>query len=199
MSLQLTRRTVQIGKLNLRPELHGDESVPAIDIPLSCLMINGSTFDRVLMEEGAHAMFFIAVQVAEGETQFKAVFAGLLEPLKLAHKIEGVNAHLYMGSHVVSFSKAKLKDVTLDMMPEGGLTRMSATLQAQLELDGTVDALQEVVGKQIEIAIEVPEYNARLILAPPADEKQSDFVDGPLDKPQQKKRGRPRKGRPHAP
>jgi len=183
---QLGRQTCQLDKLNLRKEKHGAQEVDAIDVPLTAIILTPGKFDQLMLEEGAHTRLFI-----HSGTAFEPAFKVLDGILRLAEPIGGVLFTFYIGRKVISFLDARLKDVTL-YLQSGGNVLLEATLQCHPELDGTIDALQEKVHKQVEFEFRAENYGEAPAEQPAQDEKQADFVDGPLDKPEQKKRrGRP--------
>ena len=57
--MKLKKRVAKIGpSINTRTEKHGEENVPAIDIPLSSIMLTGKELGRLLRQETAAEDWF---------------------------------------------------------------------------------------------------------------------------------------------
>lgn len=193
MSLKLGQRTCQIGpSINSRTQKAGQNDVPALDIPLSQIVIDSNNLDALLLEEGAWDRLFIE---PVDNKPIAPVFP-LLAPLRFREKIGNVNLTLIIGSHQLALEKVTLASVTLELQ-EGGMCHLSFTLQCLTEQVGDdLRVLVEHQNKQVLLELHANNYGA------PAEEKpkktkQIDLVDGPLDAPKQpKKRGRPAKRKP---
>ncbi len=194
MPLSLVRRTAQIGpSINSRTQKHGEEDVGALDIPLAAIVLDANNFDAINLEASAHDRLFI--EPVDGPIRPLFEFWGCINFEK---KIEDVWIEFYLGRRTLTLPKVKLAHVRL-LRLEGGMTHMSCTVQClTADVGDSLKALIDHQNKQIEFALECPDYGVKAE-ASAAQPEQGDFVDGPLDKPIQtakRGRGRPRKEKP---
>lgn len=123
--ITIGRRPCKIGSsVNTRSEKHGDEDVPACDIPLDGIMLEAEELNTLLADPGAHrALFSKPRNGAPQEPMFKQ-----LKPFVLVDKFTG-SVELTLAGQVV----LELEDVTLARVriePQvGGLTMLSLQVQ----------------------------------------------------------------------
>lgn len=125
--LNLKKRPCKIGLgINTRTEKHGDDDVPACDIPLEGVMLEAKELDA-LLGDGAHkALFASAGKGSVDEPRLRQ-----LKPLKLKDKFEECAATIFVGmddAGEVEIENAKLANITLEPQV-GGLTAMSLKVQ----------------------------------------------------------------------
>lgn len=183
--LTISKRPCQLGiTINTRRELHGDEAVPACDIPIAGITLDANELNSFLGEPTAHRALFNR-KGSHDEPLFPQ-----LEPFQLKDKIEGAHVELTLNGETYAFSPCKLKGVTLQPM-SGGVTLLSFKVQSSVDDMG--DVVSNLVGhldRTIEIAVSGGE-------AKPQDTKQQDlpintFGDG--EEPEAPKPRRRRNG-----
>lgn len=121
--LTISKRPCQIGtSINTRRELHGDEPVPACDIPILGITLDANELCSLLEEPTAFRALFDTKRGHDEPlfTQF--------EPFQLKDKIEGANVSLSVGKGMIELHDCKLKGLTLQPMA-GGLTLLSFKIQ----------------------------------------------------------------------
>lgn len=162
--LTLNQRVCMIGgSVNTRCELHGEESIPALDIPLSAIMLNASELNALLGEPLAHEALFNRRADHLTEPLFKQ-----LKPFALKDKYEDATVTLTVGLHQTPIVLKNVKLSKLKLEPQvGGLTALSLTVQCTPELDERIttllafmnhDAQAEIVtGKRATKADQQPE------------------------------------------
>lgn len=154
--LQLTERPATIGgSINTRTEHHGEELVPAGDIPLAGIMLNQAEFDA-LSGEGTHARLFAK---AEGGAIEPAMPDLTLDPVAIAGKFEDSQVTLE-----VEGNTATLHDVTIakcrGVRQVGGNVELSCVVQTIL---APID-VRKIMGKTARVQLNfgpVPEKDQR--------------------------------------
>lgn len=139
--MNITARACQLGaSINTRTERHGDEDVPACDIPLAGLMLNeDEVIALVGNEECAHAFFR---EGAEGDVPALPE----LHPFYLAAKLEGAKVTIAIvpagktEAVELELPGCKLKGIALTPLA-GGFTETACRVQY------AGDDVPEVVGK----------------------------------------------------
>ena len=147
--LRLSRRTCKIGTgINTRRELHGEDPVAALDIPLGDVMLTAEELNALLREPHAHQMFFNS-RDALVEPAFPT-----LKAFRFAEKIEPVSVELELSSQTtVKLTKCTLARIELEPRP-GGLTAMSVQVQCVPKLDSSIARLLEKLDCEVGIVIE---------------------------------------------
>lgn len=144
--LSLAKRPCKIGSsINTRTEKHGDEDVPACDIPLSGLMLSRDELDT-LLGPGAHEAFFRQV-----DGSFDVAFKQL-KSLALRNKFEQATVELavvYGG--MLRLSGVRLARITLKPV-YGGLTELSLQVQATPDVEEFAPLL-ESLNSEVEAAV----------------------------------------------
>jgi hypothetical protein len=125
--ISITPRPCKIGSsINTRTEKHGDEDVPACDVPVAGITLDKGELNALLGEQYAHQLLF---SIREGHTS--PVF-GMLEPFRLKGKIEDVQVSIKLGlldgADEIELTSAKLKGLTLEPQA-GGLTLLGCKVQ----------------------------------------------------------------------
>jgi hypothetical protein len=124
----LSSRTCHIGpSVNSRTEKHGDEDVPACDIPIDGIMLDHDELEALV--PGAHKAFF---EKKRGSSFYDLTdFAKRLRPFKYVDKFEDSRALLVLGidgKEIELDEEVKIAKIELDPQP-GGLTALSIALQ----------------------------------------------------------------------
>lgn len=125
--LTITRRAAKIGtSLNVRNELHGDEDVPACDIPIDGIMLEAEELNALLDNPEAHQRLFISKTHGFEEPAIPQFGSH-----RMADKFEGARVKLHLGVKptLLELEDVKLAKVTLEPKP-GGMTAMSLQVQA---------------------------------------------------------------------
>jgi hypothetical protein len=154
----LSQRSAKIGNaINTRAEMHGEESLTAVDIPLTDIMLDANELNALLREPYAHRALFDQRRGVLCEPLFKH-----LKPLALADKIEGACISITHGvaAEVLTLAAVKLAKIKLEPRV-GGLTAMSCTVQALPELNADMAHLLERLNAQVEVAIDGGEWGAQ--------------------------------------
>lgn len=147
--MHLSARTCQLGVIHNRTEKHGEEDVPAIDVPIVGFAINAEELNGLLVHPFAHRALFDT-----SKTPAEPVF-NCFKPLALAEKFHGATVTLYlgMGRDPIVLNDAKLAKVKLDPAT-GGMVSADLTAQCVANLDD-VPKLLAFQGHEIECAIDV--------------------------------------------
>jgi hypothetical protein len=150
LKLSLTRRPAKIGKsINTRTEMHGEEEVPGLDIPINGMLINAAELALLTDCATAYDGLFI-----ENEALGVVPRISSLEPLHIGHKFENATVRV-TGSSIdnETFANSKIKSIKLEPQT-GGLTLLSFTLQVNPENGIDVPRL---LNAKISIAIKAAE------------------------------------------
>lgn len=125
MSITIRNRPAKIGKhVNTRTEFHGEESHPAVDIPIEGLMLDSHELNALLEDPKAHGTLFRTAPGGPIEPRFRS-----LKAFALAHSFDKVQASLSM-----SFTDERLELsgelAAVKLEPcVGGLTELSGALR----------------------------------------------------------------------
>ncbi len=136
--LTLDRRPCKIGiSINTRTEKHGEDDVPAMDIPLASIMLTGEELNALLGESHAHDALF---NFAAGKPPEPLL--PTLAGFRVKGKFEESSVDIEVGlkAELISLKNVKLSKVTLEPQT-GGLTAMAVTVQCTPELDDGVTHL----------------------------------------------------------
>lgn len=187
LKLSLTKRPAKIGKsINTRTEMHGEEEVPGLDIPMTGILINAEELALLTDCATAHEGLYIQ-DAALGVVPRIAS----LEPLHIGHKFENASVRI-TGSSIENetFANCKIKSIKLEPQT-GGLTLVSFTLQVNPENGMDVPKL---LNAKISIAIKAAELETDSDDQPdlPLDHGQDDEEVAELEEAQtgKKRRGR---------
>lgn len=139
--LRITPRACQLGaSINTRTEKHGDEDVPACDIPLAGIMLDESELNALMGDPYAHRALFTD-RKGHAEPSLPQI-----EALTLRDKLEGATVTIVLsttgkGTELV-LGNAKLKGLTLQPQ-SGGATSLS--LKVQVSGDEVAHTVGELV------------------------------------------------------
>jgi hypothetical protein len=164
--LELDKRPCKIGtSINTRRELHGEDPVPAMDIPLANILLTKAELNELLDDRHAWDMLYLDHKGKPAEPMFGKVF----KPFALLAKYSG-DVAIYVGLKPEMIELADVKLTKLKLEPQtGGLTALSLTVQATPDmhaaarlfehLDCPVDVLIEFADPDEDSDEEQPELN----------------------------------------
>lgn len=149
--LTLRSRLCKIGtNINVRTEKHGDQPVPACDIPLKGVMLSKDELNTLLGDDGAFDALYRDV---EGTPE--PIFAKHFKPFVLVDTFEGAGVKLQL-SDVKDGIEVELEDVSLNALklePQvGGLTSLNLQVQAAPDSDD-MSTIIAFVDAQVRVAI----------------------------------------------
>jgi hypothetical protein len=127
MKFQLTQRPAQIGpSINVRTEKHGEENVPAVDIPVTDIFLDKDEFNGLMQDEDAHDAFFTDERGKQLEPRFQGIAA-----ITLSDKFTGARVTIKRnGSDAENLVLKPAKIAKVKLEPQvGGLTLVSFTVQ----------------------------------------------------------------------
>ena len=122
--MNLTKRPCKLGSsLNTRTEKHGEDEVPACDIPIVGLMLDKAELDALVGEHFWNVLFNTPI----GDGKLPAPAWPQIANVKLKDKFAG-SAIIHLGDNVkaVDLAGVTIKGISLDPL-EGGLTEVSLT------------------------------------------------------------------------
>lgn len=184
--LKLDSRSCKIGpSINSRTEKHGDEDIPAMDIPLSAIPLSKDELNALLGEPLAWNSFYNERKDGFAEPLLKGI-----KPIGLEAKYEGAEVTLRLGLNLLEVELLDVKLTKLKLEPTaGGATSLSLTVQCLLE--DHAKALYSWMNHDASVEI---------MTGDPVEAEKSEQPELPLntfegDAPPAaaKKRGRPRK------
>jgi hypothetical protein len=148
--LSLDKRPCKIGvSINTRRELHGEDPVPAMDIPLVSILLSKEELNTLLDEKNGWDLWFNERKGKPAEP----ILGGKLKPYAMLQKFKAASVALYVGLKPEMIElEGKLTKLKLE--PQiGGLTALSLTVQATPEM---VDAarLLEHLDALVDVSIE---------------------------------------------
>lgn len=148
--LELTKRHAKLAHINVREEKHGEESVPAVDIKLSEIMLEKDDLNALLAEKHAHgALFNQAKAGAIIEPVFKR-FA----PFQFNEKFVDCSAQVFLGLNGEGFELEDITVTRITLQPvSGGQTAMTLTLQHELDDTEIVSSLADQLGRECSVEI----------------------------------------------
>jgi hypothetical protein len=158
ITLAITKRPAQLGQsINTRTEKHGDDHVPACDIPLLGVMLTAEEVDKLVP-------FFTAAHFDEGKGMKVPTFPQL-EPARLVYKFEAAKVRIVLGVNgngtAIELEDCKLSKLRLHPMA-GGLTELRLTVQTVMpkHIERLLDRLSGEVSVEISDA-QVAERNEK--------------------------------------
>lgn len=186
-TLSLTKRPAKVGKsVNTRTEMHGDDEVPGLDIPITGMLINDEELGLVCDDPETHKRWYKNDRSLGVVPAFASV-----EVIPIGHKFE--NATVRMTGTTIeaaTFGNAKIKSIRLARQV-GGLTMMSFTLQCNPE--NGID-VPKLLNAKISIGIKSAELEQDADDEPelPLDHSQDDAGESDDEEEEAPKRGRGR-------
>jgi hypothetical protein len=178
--MHLNRRPAKIGSnISSRTERHGDDDVPAFDVPLEAIMLTQAELNALMQEPLTSIAWFNDRKDGLAEPLFKNI-----KHFSLTDKYEGCSVAIAVGLKERLFELEDCKLVKLKLAPcVGGLTELKITVQAKI--DETNTALFEYLSKDCALEITFGSIDKK-------DAKQPELNLG-VEAQAPKKRGRPRK------
>lgn len=145
----LNRRPGKIGgNIASRTEKHGDENVPAFDMPLEAIMLTQAELNQLMNEPLTSVAWFNDRKDGLAEPLFKNV-----KHFAITDTYEASIVTLGVGLKERVFALEDVKLVKLKLTPcVGGLTELKLTVQAKT--DETNSSLIEFLSKDCNVAIE---------------------------------------------
>jgi hypothetical protein len=162
----ISKRPCKIGtSINTRTEKHGDEDVPACDIPLVGIMLQAEELNALLGDQNAHKSLFAK---AKGGAPQEPLFRQL-KPFVLRDRFEdgAVTLTLGLNGDEIEFDDVTLARVTLEPRT-GGLTELSVQVQCSPPVE---DMARAIAFLNCDADAEI-EFGKR---AEPAKRKQKDL------------------------
>jgi hypothetical protein len=168
--MHITARSAKIGnQIQSRSEQHGEESVTAIDIPLTDIMLDERELNALLCEPYAHAALFDHRRVAS----IIAPMFPRLKALAMTERLEDATVVITHGLDRETLRLTPVRVTKIKLTPcVGGLTAMSCTVQSTPDLDVNVAHLLERLNSEVEIEIECGQFGAQAEL-PLVDEPEA--------------------------
>jgi len=136
--LTLTNRHCKIGNsINTRAEKHGDEDVPACDIPLDGILLEREELNALLGDKAAHKSLFQYTKNAPDEPSFKA-----FKPFALKDKFEECSVTLLLGISEMELELTGVKLANIKLEPlTGGQTALSLQVQTTCPVESMAQAI----------------------------------------------------------
>jgi len=138
--LTIDNRPCKIGNsINLRTERHGDEDVPACDIPLAGIMLQPDELNALLDDSRAHkALFTQAKNGKPAEPAFQKFKA-----FAMKDKFEGAAVVLIVGLTETEIELGEVNLARIMLEPQvGGMTEVSLQVQAKPDSDDLAHLVQ---------------------------------------------------------
>lgn len=148
--LHLTVRPAMLGpSLNPRRELHGEEPVPACDLPLDGVMLSGLELGELLDDDQAASSLFV-----DGEDGLKQPAFPQLKPLVLKDKFEGARVVLVFRDEARPIQLVGCKVGSVTLTPQaGGMTKLKLQVQAHPSVE-QLGVLYEHMGSECTVLLD---------------------------------------------
>jgi len=150
--ITLSARACQLGSsVNLRTEKHGEDNVPAVDIPIEGIMLSSEDLNELLGTPGAHDTLFSTVR-GHQEPALPQI-----KDLVLRDKVAGadvcIKIHGTGPAKKLQLKDCKIKGLTLAPL-SGGATALSITVQTSGDhVPATIGLLASHLSGQINVEI----------------------------------------------
>ena len=146
----LNKRPAKIGNsVNARSERHGDELVPAMDVPLQSVMLPKNELNSLMRDKTFWDRVF-----NERKDGFPEPANTNIKAWSLTDKYEHTTATILVGLHEREFVIEDCKASKLTLSPcVGGLTELCVTLQILIDDKNT--ALFEFMGKDCQVEMKL--------------------------------------------
>jgi hypothetical protein len=181
----LNKRPGRIGaNISSRTEKHGDDNVPAFDMPLEAIMLTQTELNELMNEPLTSVAWFNDRKDGLAEPLFKNV-----KHFAITDTYEASSVTVYVGLKEQLFTLDDVKLVKIKLTPcVGGLTELKLTCQAKI--DDTNTSLFEYLSKDCAVEIEFGAVSE-------SEKKKAAQPELNLGAPVEKRgRGRPRKATP---
>lgn len=161
MHLTITSRPAKLGKsINTRVEMHGEQQVAALDIPLAGILFNDTELNALLEDPKAHSSLFVAGPGGDKVPRFTTV-----DSLKLSTRFAECHAELRLGiGDPLLLEDVRVAGVVLTPL-RGGMTELVCKVQCTPDL-AVAPRLLERMGAHIDALIGLGEAKR------PEDSKQ---------------------------
>jgi hypothetical protein len=148
--MHLSKRQAKIGnQIPSRGEMHGDETVTALDIPLTDLMLDETELGEIMCQPRASAALF-----NDGNGTREPFFQNI-KPIALVDKIEGATVTITHGVENESIKLINVRLAKVKLEPcVGGLTAMSCTVQCTPDLNESVAKLLGRLNSTVDVEVE---------------------------------------------
>lgn len=148
--MHLESRGCLLGRnINTRTETHGDEDVPAIDIPIKKFALTEAELNEIAGDQYAYRALYDTSK-SPVEPIFKR-----FKPLAMMDKFEGSSATILVGLRrkQLTFENCKIASIRLEPLT-GGITSMSFTIQVNPDVD-VMPHLMKAMNHGVEISLEL--------------------------------------------
>lgn len=173
-TFKLTKRLVTFGKLNGRPEFHGEENVPATDVKITFRATKRDLDMLMPQQDGtkASAVFY----TEDGHLRMP-----YLVPLPINRHPEHLLVTIYdqntARSKPLTFADAKAKSIVVTMKPKFEMV-VTMLLQLVIDPDTHGSRLYQVMGNERELELVAQQDEMDLFLTPDEKkEKQDDAFE----------------------
>ena len=155
--MYLSKRPAKVGnQIPSRGEMHGDDSVTALDIPLTDVMLNERELGEIMRQPLAFKALF------DDSNGMRMPFFAHIKPIALDEKIEGASIVITHGVAADSIRLANVKLAKIKVQPcAGGMTAMDCTVQCTPELNEEVAHMLGWINSQVEVEIDGGEFGAQ--------------------------------------
>lgn len=178
--LTLERRDGKIGNaIQTRGEEHGDETLPAKDIPLTT-MISRTELSQLLREPLACESFF------NDHAGFaEPLYGGKIAPIKILGKFENSTVVITVGidETEIRLAKATLASLVFDPMA-GGMTSLKLSVQYHPQDSDNVALLEKWLNHECKVQVEIGQLakpkkddQPQLPLGDPSDDEPGSLND----------------------
>lgn len=145
---KITARAADIGKLNIRPEHHGDKIEPAMDIPVK---VRGTKRDLDMLIPVQDGKFSEMAYTLDG-----ACLVPHISPLHVNRKPDNLKVTIWDSptkkTQKLEFSEAKVKNIVVELGAKHKLEIMF-TLQVNIDTERDAARLVRCMGESREIEI----------------------------------------------
>jgi hypothetical protein len=171
--MHLNTRPAKVGnQIPSRSEMHGDESVTALDIPLTDIMLDEAELAELLRQPKAAAALF------DDSGGMRKPFFAHIKPLALDEKIEGATVTLTHGVAQDTLRLTNVKLAKIKLQPcVGGMTAMDVTVQCTPELNDAVAHLLGWLNATVDVEIDGGEFGKQGELPIDAAPEPTDDAD----------------------
>lgn len=178
---KITKKAAYFGKLNTRPESHGDTQVTAVDLPVTILG-GKRELDMLLPVAKGRPKWSDRLYTKDGQLELNA------EPIVLARKPEGLGVTIYDKGpkSPLKFKDVVAKNITVQLANRHKLS-IELTLQIHPDVDKELPRLArlmkqekeiEIIGLQVDMFSEdepdEPEAGEQQTLVPETDEEEEE-------------------------
>lgn len=152
--MYLSKRPAKTGnQMPSRGEMHGEETVTALDVPLTDIMLDEAELGEILRQPRASSALF------DDSNGTREPFLQNIKPIALNDKIEGATVTI---THGVGNESIRLVDVKLAKIKlepcVGGMTAMSCTVQSTPDLNADVARLLGRMNSTVDVEIDCQDY-----------------------------------------